>query len=491
MPPTTDTDLAFASIEEIARLFRKRKLSPVELTKLILARIDQLNPKLNAYITVTSDLALAQAKKAETELFAPRGRKGYRDRGPLHGIPISLKDNIYTAGVRTTAGSVILKDFIPTENATVVGQLKNAGAVILGKTNMHEFAYGVTSNNPHYGPVRNPWDLSRIPGGSSGGSAAAVAAGLCFGSIGTDTGGSIRIPASLCGIVGLKPHYRRVSTKGVVPLSKSLDHVGPLARTVVDAALILRAITTGGYLDGSAHKTPFLFGFQGVNEIRKKLCRPVRVGLPDYFWDRIDGEVRAILMHALEASKPKHVHLHEYRSPAVNRWTEPSTTIALVEATAFHQSSGWFPARSTEYGEDVRTRLEMGLEIRATDYIAAFAKRQTAWISLCGHPPDLAGLLDVIVTPTTPFTATEIGVEDVSVNGESEKVRAALLRLNRPANFAELPAISVPCGFTTSGLPVGLQLIGRGWQEKSLLQFAHAFQHAHPQNRRPTLATSI
>jgi aspartyl-tRNA(Asn)/glutamyl-tRNA(Gln) amidotransferase subunit A len=488
MPPTTDTDLAFASIEEVARLFRKRKLSPVELTKLILARIEQLNPKLNAYITVTAELALTQAKKAEAELFAPRGRKGFRDRGLLHGIPISLKDNIYTAGIRTTAGSKILQDFIPTENAAVVGQLKNAGAIILGKTNMHEFAYGVTSNNPHYGPVHNPWDLSRIPGGSSGGSAAAVAAGLCYGSIGTDTGGSIRIPAALCGTVGLKPHFRRVSTQGIVPLSKSLDHVGPLARTVVDAALILRAITAGGHLDGSAHKTPYPFGFQGVNEIRKKLHRPVHLGLPDYFWSRIDDEVRKIIMKAFAAPKSELVHLHEYRAPAVHSWTGPSTDIALAEATAFHQISGWFPARSTEYGEDVRTRLEMGREIRATDYVAAFAKRPTACIHLFDHRSDFVGLLDAIVTPTTPFSATEIGVENVSLNGESETVRAGLLRLNRPANFAELPAISLPCGFTPSGLPVGVQIIGYGWQEKSLLQIAHAFERAHPQTRRPRAA---
>ena len=384
-----------------------------------------------------------------------------------------------------------MKDFIPKEDAAVVGQLKNAGAVIVGKTNMHEFAYGVTSNNPHYGPVRNPWDVSRIPGGSSGGSAAAVAAGLCYGSIGTDTGGSIRIPASLCGIVGLKPHFRRVSTQGVVPLSKSLDHVGPLARTVLDAALILRAITTGGYLDGSAHKTPYPFKFQGVNEIRKKLHRPIHLGLPDYLWSRIDDEVRKILMKTLAAPNGGLVCLHEYRAPTVNSWTEPSTNIALAEATAFHQSSGWFPSRSAEYGEDVRTRLEMGREIRATDYIAAFTKRQLAWLSLFDHRSDFVGLIDAIVTPTTPFSATKIGVEDISVNGETEKVRAALLRLNRPANFAELPAISVPSGFTPSGLPVGLQIIGHGWQEESLLQFAHAFQHAHPQNRRPPLASSI
>ena len=186
----TDSDIAFASIEEIGKLFRKRKLSPVELTKMMLARIERLNPKLNAYITVTAEVALAQAKKAETELYAPRGRKGHRDRGALHGIPISLKDNIYTKDVRTTAGSKILKDFVPQRDAVVVTQLREAGAVLLGKTNLHEFAYGVTTNNPHFGPTRNPWDLSRIPGGSSGGSAAAVAAGLCYGSIGTDTGNS-------------------------------------------------------------------------------------------------------------------------------------------------------------------------------------------------------------------------------------------------------------------------------------------------------------
>src|ERR1700686_3144234 len=241
-----DTDLAFASIEEIGKLFRKRKLSPVELTKLMLARIDQPKPKLNAYIPGTAELALNQAKKAEAELFAPRGRKGHRDRGPLHGIPISLKDNIYTKNIRTTAGSKILKDFVPLHDAVVWAKLRDAGAILLGKTNLHEFAYGVTTNNPHYGPTRNPWDLARIPGGSSGGSAAAVAAGLCYSSIGTDTGGSIRIPASLCGIVGVKPGIGRVSAEGVIPLSPRLDFVGPLARTVADAALLLDPIFLRG-----------------------------------------------------------------------------------------------------------------------------------------------------------------------------------------------------------------------------------------------------
>src|SRR6202171_3590899 len=234
----TDTDLAFATIEEVARLFRKRKLSPVDLTKILLARIDQLNPKLNVYITVTSELALTQAKKAEAELFAPLGRKGHCDRGPLHGIPISLKDNIYTKGIRTTAGSKILKDFVPQQDAEVWEKLQDCGAILIGKTNLHEFAYGVTNNNPHYGPARNPWDLNRIAGVSSGGSAAAVATGLCYGSIGTDTGGSIRIPAGLCGVVGLKNSGGRVAVDGVIPLSPAFDCAGPLARTVGDVAAL-------------------------------------------------------------------------------------------------------------------------------------------------------------------------------------------------------------------------------------------------------------
>src|SRR5438094_4926990 len=275
--------ISFASIEQIGRLFRKRKLSPVELTRFMLARIEQLNAKLNAYLTVTAELALAQAKKAEAELFAPRGGKSRRDRGPLHGIPISLKDNIYTKDVRTTAGSKILKDFVPEHDATVVAELKEAGAVVLGKTNLHEFAYGVTTNNPHFGPARNPWDLSRIPGGSSGGSAAAVAAGLCYGSIGTDTGGSIRIPAALCGIVGLKPTFGRVSVTRVVPLSPRLDCVGPLARSAADVALLLDPIFVRGEKERS---------LQSVTKSKSPSLGGFRIGVPkDFFLKIVSVEV--------------------------------------------------------------------------------------------------------------------------------------------------------------------------------------------------------
>src|ERR1700724_2197079 len=241
-----DTELVFATIAEIARLFRTGELSPVELTELMLARIERTNQKLNAYLTVTDELARVQAKRAEADLSVRGKRKTRTDRGLLHGIPLSLKDNICTAGIRTTAGSKILRDYFPERDAPVVRRLKQAGAVLLGKTNMHEFAYGVTNNNPHYGAARNPWDMKRIPGGSSGGSAAAVAAGLCFGSVGTDTGGSIRIPAALCGIVGLKPGFGRVDVAGVIPLSVTHDCVGALARTAADAALLFAAIGNGG-----------------------------------------------------------------------------------------------------------------------------------------------------------------------------------------------------------------------------------------------------
>ena len=479
----TDNDLAFASIEQIGKLFRKRKLSPVELTKLMLARIEQLNPKLNAYLTVTEAFALAQAKKAETELYGPRGRKGHRDRGPLHGIPISLKDNIYTKDIRTTAGSKILKDFIPKEDASVVAQLREAGAILLGKTNLHEFAYGVTTNNPHFGPTRNPWNLERIPGGSSGGSAAAVAAGLCYGSIGTDTGGSIRIPAALCGIVGLKPTYRRVSAAGVVPLSIQLDHVGPIARNVVDAALLLRAITPGNYIYGTASKAPISCHFQGVNEIRQKPPKPLHIGIArDYFWERIDPEVREIQWKALHEAQRHGVVLHEWPCASVNSWTEPSTHIALADATAFHQQSGWFPGRAAEYGADVRTRLEMGLDVRATDYLRALEIRRTAWLHLFGNVK-----IQALAVPANPIEAPSIGQEEITIGGRTETVRAALLRLHRPANFAEVPSLSVPCGLTSGGLPVGLQLIGPGWTEKKLLQIANAFEQAHTSARRPEL----
>jgi aspartyl-tRNA(Asn)/glutamyl-tRNA(Gln) amidotransferase subunit A len=474
MTPMNDTDFAFASIEEVAKLFRKRKLSPMELTKLMLARIEQLNPKLNAYITVTAELALAQAKKAEAELFAPRGRKGHLDRGPLHGIPISLKDNIYTQGIRTTAGSKILSDFVPQHDAPVVTMLKAAGAVILGKTNMHEFAYGVTSNNPHYGPVRNPWDLERIPGGSSGGSAAAVAAGLCYGSIGTDTGGSIRIPAALCGIVGLKPTWGRISCEGVVPLSPALDCTGPLARTVRDAAILTEAI----YL--RVAREPDLSKPATLRLDTRKIC----LGIPrQLFFDALSTEVRQAFDSAVRDLCKAGMTITDISIPLLDEVEEAGNHLAWVEALLFHSQQGYFPARASDYGEDVRSRLETGAKVSALDYLQALEIQKQLVVQL--HIALAESDADAIIVPTTPIVAPLMNEETTRIGAHEYPTRALLLRLNRPANLAGVPAISLPCGFAPSGLPIGLQIMGGVSSEAVLLRIAHAYESTHPQQRRP------
>ncbi len=464
----TDSDLAFASIEQIGRLFRKRKLSPVELTRFMLARIEQLNAKLNAYLTVTAELALAQAKKAEAELFAPRGGKSRRDRGLLHGIPISLKDNIYTKDVRTTAGSKILKDFVPEHDATVVAELKEAGAVVLGKTNLHEFAYGVTTNNPHFGPARNPWDLSRIPGGSSGGSAAAVAAGLCYGSIGTDTGGSIRIPAALCGIVGLKPTFGRVSVTRVVPLSPRLDCVGPLARSSGDAAALLDAIFVRRKKELPLRRATKSSSRQGF-----------RLGLPKTFFPEVlSPDVSSAFEEGVRVLRKQGAALEPISIPLVEETEDAGNQIAWAEATHCHEQAGWYPARAKDYGEDVLTRLDMGAKVPATTYLKAMQLRDSFIEHF--HATMARAKLDALVVPTTPVPAPKIAEETTAVCGTNHPTRALLLRNNRPANLGGLPAISVPCGRTTEGLPVGLQLIGAVMDEALLLQIAQAFELARP-----------
>jgi len=472
----TESVFTFASIPEVARLYRQRKLSPVELTRFLLERINKLNAHLNAFITVSEELALQQAKRAESELVGKRGDKSRRDRGPLHGIPISLKDNIYTAEVRTTAGSRVLRDFVALHDAPVVTALKEAGAVLLGKTNMHEFAYGTTSNNPHYGAVRNPWDVSRIAGGSSGGSAAALAAGLCYGSIGTDTGGSIRIPSSLCGVVGLKPGLGRVSTDDVVPLSPTLDFVGPLARSAEDAALLLEAI-----------------GVRGKGERRLRLgrvpssrSRRPRLGVPqEFFLDVLSPEVERAFQTALRTLEKGGARLKEVFLPLLPETEDAGNQIAWAEATHYHQHAGWYPAHAEEYGEDVRKRLDKGTKIPAVAYLQALELRDQFIAAF--HVILEEEELDALVVPTTPITATRVGEESVAIKGSIHPTRALLLRLNRPANLAGVPAISVPCGLTENGLPVGLQFIGAVTEELLLLELAYNFERACPLGAQPVL----
>jgi aspartyl-tRNA(Asn)/glutamyl-tRNA(Gln) amidotransferase subunit A len=468
-----ETDIAFASIMQIARLFRAGKLSPAELTELMLARIERLHPKLNAYITVTADLARAQAKKSEAELSVSRRRKTGVDRGLLHGIPISLKDNIHTAGIRTTAGSRILREFIPETDAPVVTRLRQAGAVLLGKTNMHEFAYGVTNNNPHYGPARNPWDVSRITGGSSGGSAAALAAGLCYGSVGTDTGGSIRIPAALCGVVGLKPTLNRVDVTGVIPLSPTLDCVGPMGRTAGDAAILFQAMV-------GVEKKPRTNG----RAVRGRRFSRLRLGLPrDFFFDAISADVEKTFEDAVGALRRLGAKIKDVSIPTLQQTESAGNRIGWAEATLYHQQSGWFPGRGAEYSEDVRTRLEAGTKVSATEYLEALDQR-TKFVEQLRQVVEEASI-DALVVPTTPIAAPLIGEETTRVGKNDYPTRALLLRLNRPANLAGVPAISVPCGFTAAGLPAALQLIGVENGEHLLLDIARIYQYSNASSRRP------
>ncbi|HEX9760012.1 MAG TPA: amidase [Candidatus Acidoferrales bacterium] len=464
----SSAQLAFLSLTELASLIAKKKISPVELTRSHLERIERFNPALNAFLTVLAGSALQSARRAER--LQMRGGK----KPPLLGVPIALKDNIWTRGIRTTAGSKVLRDFVPTESATVAERLDAAGAVLLGKTHLHEFAYGVTTNNAHYGPARNPWNLDCIPGGSTGGSGAALAAGLCAGSVGSDTGGSIRIPAALCGVAGIKPTFGRVSCYGVVPLAPTLDHVGPLARTVEDLALLLGVIAGPDPRDITAEPRPvpdYLRSMRAVERERKKL----RLGWPrHYFFDRVEPEIRRAVEKAARILEKLGARIEEVDLPGLADSVEPSTHIALAEARLVHESAGWYPSRAADYSDEVRKRLEMGAEIRAVDYLRALEVKRAVRREF-----DAAlERVHAIIAPATPLAATPISQTRVRIEGYEEDVRMALLRMNRPSNLTGLPAISVPCGFTRSGLPIGLQLIGRAWDEARLLGIARLYEQA-------------
>jgi aspartyl-tRNA(Asn)/glutamyl-tRNA(Gln) amidotransferase subunit A len=448
---------------ETSDLLRKGKLSPVELTKNCLAQIEKLNPTLNAFITVTAELALTQARAAEAEIL--RGRW----RGPLHGVPLAVKDLIDTAGIRTTAASAVFKDRVPAEDADVVRRLKNAGAVLLGKQNLHECAYGGSSMISYYGEVHNPWDPARVAGGSSGGSAASVAAGLGYGAIGTDTAGSVREPAALCGIVGLKPTYGRVSVRGVIPLSLSLDHIGPIARTVADAAATLQAIAGYDGKDGNSVDMPVP---DYLASLREQL-RPLRIGVPrKFFFEDLDPAVASAVEEALGVLSALGGNLSE-----IEIGVPTDRTLQAAESYANHAE---FVARSPElYQPETLRRIRTGEDISAGEV----EQRRRELKQIRSEVHKVFEGVDVLVTPTTPVPAAAIDElkQDPDLLRPHELL---LLRNTRPVNVWGLPAISIPCGFTTAGLPIGLQIIGSQWREDRVLRLAYAYEQATNWHKR-------
>lgn len=449
------------SLAEASRLVARKDISPVELVDAALERIDRLNPALRAFISVYED-ARQVAKASEMMIMA-----GHR-LGPLHGIPIALKDNIALQGRRTTAGSKILADWLPDDDATVCARLKAAGGIFLGKLNMHEFAWGGTSNNPHYGAVRNPWDTERFPAGSSGGSGVAVAARMCWGALGTDTGGSIRLPSAINGIVGIRPTYGRVSNKGIIPLAWSMDTAGPMTRTVEDCALMFSAVAGHDPGDPTTSQVP-------VQDYSLRLGQGVkglRIGVvPGYFFHHLQPPVQRAVQSALADFERLGATIVEVAIDNIHGNISAQLTIESCEPSTYHQR--WLRERPEDYGDDVRTLLEVGELLLATHYLQAQRYRAL----LRQEFMDAFKQVDVFVCPTLPFTATKIGETKVMIeNGVDEDMLSAIMQFTGVPSLTGLPSLAVPCGFDDDGLPVGMQLIGRPFDEATLFQAGDAFQ---------------
>ena len=444
-------------LAQASELLRAKKLSQVELTEACLKRIEALNPELNAFITVTADMALEQARAAEAEI--QRGAW----RGPLHGILLSFKDLVDVAGVRTTAASAVFENRVPTEDAEVVRRLKAAGAVIVGKNNLHECAYGGSGVISRYGPAQNPRYPGRTTAGSSSGSAAAVAAGLCFGAIVTDTAGSIRLPATFCGIVGFKPTYGLVSARGVMPLSWSLDHIGPMARSVTDAALILAAIAGYDPADPTSREIAVADYAAAVRAPAPKL----RVGVArKFFYEGLDPEVARVVEEALRVVAGLATEMREVSVPV-----DPDRTVARAEIYAYH--GPYVREHADKYNPETLRRINAGADVSVHDYIA---RRHELELARRGAA-EIFKNVDVVVTPTTPVPPPLLADLQADMQRLRER-ELVMLRNTWPFNVLGLPAISVPCGETSAGLPVGLQIAGPAGQDALVVTFAKAFEQA-------------
>jgi aspartyl-tRNA(Asn)/glutamyl-tRNA(Gln) amidotransferase subunit A len=453
---TRSDDVAHLSIRELGQRLAARELSAVELTQRYLQRIHEHDAELNAFITVDPDYSLAQAREADRALAAGGPHH------PLTGIPVALKDTIPTAGLRTTAGSRVLGDWVPDADPPVVQRLRSCGAVVLGKTNLHEFAYGGTSENEHFGPVRNPWDPRRVAGGSSGGSAAAVAAGLAAAAVGTDAAGSVRIPACQCGTVGFKPTYGSVRTAGLIPLSWSLDHVGAITRTVRDAELLQNAMT------GRRRQRPDHLGGSGPPRVEG-----LRVGLPRrYACTGVDPGIADRVRNAVAALSSLGVTVEEIDVPELELSTATAYTIIAGEASAYH--SRWWPERVEDYGADIQRRLAAAARLSAGDYVQAHRVRAQIVEALAAALEEV----DAIVTPTAPLPPQRVGHTEVTFAGRRRPATGGgvFTRLTAPFNLSGGPAISVPCGLTPGGMPAGLQIASAPGRDELVLRLAAAYE---------------
>jgi aspartyl-tRNA(Asn)/glutamyl-tRNA(Gln) amidotransferase subunit A len=473
MKKSSSYNLLNLTIRDLSKLISAREISPVDLIEATLERIAKLNPTLNAFITVLEDSARRDAKNAE--LLIKEGKY----KGPLHGIPISLKDLIYVKGVKSTSGSKILSNFIPEYDSTVVKKLKDAGAIIVGMNNTHEFACGITNINPHYGSSKNPWNINRMSGGSSGGSAVAVSAGMTPASIGTDTSGSIRVPSSLCGLFGLKPTYGRVSKYGVQELAPSIDHIGPIARSTWDIAAVLQTIAGYDKLDNSTVDLPvpeFSKSILNGESKEDKKANKFRVGIPlEFFFDLIDSRV----MHTIEkfvdrlqgcgvTTSPVHV---ESTDKIFDSWR----AIRHGESAAVHEQ--WIKTRREEYGQNVVVMLEKGMEVTAVEYINAHKSRMEIKTALLKAMTDY----DALLVPTTIIPAPLLDDTTVKINEDTIEVYQALSRLTTVFDITGLPAMNVPAGFIDieggekNKLPIGVQLVGRPFDEETLLKVSYIY----------------
>ena len=441
------------TIADAAPRLAKGQLKSEKLTEECLSQIEALNPKLNAFITVTADAALTAARRADQDIA------GGRYRGPLHGIPVSLKDLVDLNGIRTTAGSRVRASHVATEDAVVTSRLRDAGAIFVGKTNLHEFAFGTTTEDSGFGQAHHPVDQSRSPGGSSGGSAIAIATGMSLGTVGTDTGGSIRIPAAICGIVGLKPGWGEISASGIVPLSRQLDHVGPLAASVTDAWLQYHAMLPANVQTTGVPTAASLKG--------------LRLGVPaGYLFDRLDAEVERVVMSTIDTLRRAGAIVTEVALPHATDMAAIYLHLVLGDAAEYHART--LLSRPHDYTPNVRLRLEMARYVLAEDYVRAVRGK-----AVIAHEVDraLAGL-DALVLPALPIPAPPIGATTMPVKGGPEAVRALMLRCTQPFNLSGHPAISIPCGHTHGGLPIGLQLAGHHGQTPALVQAALAAERA-------------